>query len=154
MTVEYILEGLTRWEWWAIAGIVLLVIEASASTEYLIWPGLAALTIALLAASFEPRWEANLIVFAALSFAYTLIGRRYWKKVGTRTDDPTLNQRNRSLIGRNCIVAETVNAAEGRVRVGDTTWNARAQPGSGPFEPGQTVKVVDADGTTLIVQDN
>ncbi|WP_369599967.1 NfeD family protein [Hahella sp. SMD15-11] len=153
MTVEMLLEGLTRWEWWAIAGIILLVAEAFSSTEFMVWIGLAALTLALIAASVEPRWEVNLVLFSGLSFVYTLLGRRYWRKVGKHTDDPTLNHRSLALVGRVCTVAERVTEAEGRVRVGDTTWSAVAAPGKGPFEPGTEVRVIAARGTLLIVDD-
>lgn len=64
------------------------------------------------------------------------------------SDQPDLNQRGAQLIGRILVVAEPIEGGRGRVRVGDTLWQAE-----GPNLPrGAEVKVAAAKATVLVVE--
>ena len=64
------------------------------------------------------------------------------------SDQPDLNQRGAQLIGRVLVVAEAIEGGRGRVRVGDTLWQAE-----GPDLPrGAKVKVAAAKATVLLVE--
>jgi len=64
------------------------------------------------------------------------------------SDQPDLNQRGAQLVGRVLVVAEAIEGGRGRVRVGDTLWQAE-----GPDLPrGAKVKVAAAKATVLLVE--
>jgi inner membrane protein len=66
----------------------------------------------------------------------------------SRSDQPDLNQPAVQLLGRVLIVAEAIEGGRGRVRVGDTLWQAE-----GPDLPcGAEVKVAAAKATVLLVE--
>lgn len=64
------------------------------------------------------------------------------------TDEPELNQRGQQLVGRVVVLAEPMRNGRGRVRVGDSVWQAL-----GPnLEAGVQVRVVKVDGSLLVVE--
>ena len=64
------------------------------------------------------------------------------------SEEPDLNQRGAQLIGRVLVVADAIEGGRGRVRVGDTLWQAE-----GPDLPrGAEVKVAAAKATVLLVE--
>lgn len=64
------------------------------------------------------------------------------------TDQPDLNRRGDQLVGTIVVVEEAIEHGRGRVRVGDTLWNAE-----GPDLPaGAEARVVSARGTSLCVE--
>jgi inner membrane protein len=64
------------------------------------------------------------------------------------SDQPDLNQPAAQLIGRVVVLAEAIEGGRGRVRVGDTLWQAE-----GPDLPlGTQVKVAAAKATVLLVE--
>jgi membrane protein implicated in regulation of membrane protease activity len=83
-----------------------------------------------------------------LSVLSVLLGRAMWGGSRGISDKPLLNQRARQLIGRTFVLATPIQSGRGRITAGDSTWSVR-----GPDLPqGATVRVVDAEGTMLLVQ--
>ena len=78
-----------------------------------------------------------------------LAGRALWGgDRGGVSDKPLLNQRARQLVGRNFVLATPIQSGRGRITAGDSLWSVK-----GPDLPvGTSVRVVDADGTVLIVE--
>jgi membrane protein implicated in regulation of membrane protease activity len=72
-----------------------------------------------------------------------------WAHPGfTRSDQPELNRRATQLVGRVLVVAEAIEGGRGKVRAGDTLWQAE-----GADAPtGAKVKVVAARATVLVVE--
>ena len=69
------LDGISPW-WWITLGVVLIGLEMTTMSFFLIWPGIAAVVIAIL------LWiapgmsgEAQVALFAVLSVAFTWVGR-------------------------------------------------------------------------------
>jgi len=145
-----LVSELGPWSWW-IAGLVLLAAEMLVPGFFLVWIGLAALIVGMLSLLFWDSsfwlWQVQAIVFALLAVAATLIGRRLILRHG-ETDQPFLNQRAESLVGRTATLAEPIREGRGRIRLDDTVWRV-----SGPDLPvGTKVKVVATDGRYLTVE--
>ncbi len=64
------------------------------------------------------------------------------------TDEPFLNQRSASLVGRTATLHEPIREGRGRIRLDDTLWQVM-----GPDLPvGTQVKVVSSNGRDLRVE--
>ncbi|MDP9836154.1 membrane protein implicated in regulation of membrane protease activity [Neorhizobium huautlense] len=139
------------WSWW-IVGLILLALELVVPGFFLIWIGaaavvLGALSLALWNTSFW-GWHVQLLLFATLSIAFALAGRRFYSGSGTKTDEPWLNRRGESLVGRTATLAEPILEGRGRIKLDDTTWTVM-----GPDMPtGTRVKVTASSGRDLTVE--
>jgi membrane protein implicated in regulation of membrane protease activity len=145
------INGLGPWSWW-ILGLVLLAAELAAPGVFLIWIGLAAIVVGVLSlVSWEAvfwSWQLQLLIFAALSVAFALAGRRIYAGRHQPSDEPLLNRRGESLVGRTSILAEPISEGRGRIRLDDTWW-----PVMGPDLPaGTRVMVTEASGRSLTVE--
>lgn len=139
------------WSWWVL-GAVLLILEIVIPGIFLFWIGLAAIATGLLSlvlwgAAIWP-WQVQLVIFVILSFIAVLIGRAFIKRSEKDSDEPHLNQRAESLVGRVVTVTEAIENGRGRAKVGDTTWSV-----TGPDQPiGAKVRIVSASGNELRVE--
>lgn len=143
--------NLGPWSWW-ILGVVLLAAELAAPGVFLIWIGAAAIVIGVLSlALWEAAfwtWHVQLLLFAVLSGAFALAGRRFYSSRNQETDEPNLNRRGESLVGRTATLHEPIAEGRGRIRLDDTWWSVM-----GPDLPaGTQVKVVAASGRDLTVE--
>nr|WP_272214245.1 NfeD family protein [Marinicella sp. W31]MDC2878637.1 NfeD family protein [Marinicella sp. W31] len=65
----------------------------------------------------------------------------------TTSDEPLLNQRAASLVGRTAIVVDPITDGRGRIKLDDTLWVVE-----GPDLPeGAHVRIITGDGRTLTV---
>ena len=90
--------------------------------------------------------EGQLAVFVGLTAV--LVGAA-WQRVRRGVSTDAVNAPAAGLIGQTCR-AMGFRDGEGRVALGDGTWNARLAEGGEPAE-GAALKVVGLDGTTLLV---
>ncbi|NOR63096.1 MAG: hypothetical protein GQ535_11470 [Rhodobacteraceae bacterium] len=134
------------WLWLAL-GIMLIAVEILAPSFIMIWPGLAAVGMAVLA-WLAPGFsgQALIAIFAALSIALLFGGRALMARVEQDEPQTTLNARGKSLIGREAKVL-SVSGSQGKVEIDGvqwpTTWETHAP------EEGQHVTVTDAAGVNL-----
>lgn len=137
---------LDTWNW-LILGIVLMAIETFAPGVFMLWLGLAALTVGLLSFVVTWTWQAQIIAFAALSIAMVPLWRHFARRGPAATDKPFLNRRAEGLIGRAFTLERPIVGGIGTVRIDDTVWRV-----AGPDLPaGSRVKIVSADGASLRV---
>lgn len=139
------------WSWW-ILGLILLAAELAMPGFFLIWIGAAAIVTGVLSLGLWDNpiwlWQIQLLVFAALSMVSIVLGRRLFSRTNRPTDEPFLNQRGESLVGRTATLAEPIANGRGRIRLDDTYWSVM-----GPDLPsGTTVKVVASHGRDLKVE--
>jgi hypothetical protein len=134
---------------WLALGVVLIGIEMVLPTQYLIWPGIAAVVTGLLAAMVDVGWVGQLAVFAVLS-AILVFASHYLPKQA-EGDVSALNQRTDHIVGKHATVSEDFRNGEGAVTVGDTRWAAQSVDGS-DLTAGTRVEVVSADSTLLKVK--
>jgi membrane protein implicated in regulation of membrane protease activity len=137
---------------WLIFGIVLLLAEILVPGNFLVWVGVAGIVTGGLSLLFWQSswwvWEIQWIVFAALSVVSVFAGRRWLIRSGTTSDEPTLNQRGASLVGRTANLIDPIVNGHGRVKIGDTVWLV-----DGPDLPlGAKVRVTGSHGSGLKVE--
>jgi len=91
-------------------------------------------------------WLATVIVTSVICVAYVAIGRRYvhrWTQV--KAEKTNID----AIIGRTGIVLQSIaKNFDGRVRVGNERWKARAEQDIGK---GEEIVVTSISGATLIV---
>lgn len=136
-----------HWFWLSL-GVLLAALEIIAPGFFLIWLAVAALATGLLSWVFPIDGWAQAAIFAVLAVVAVYVGRRYFKLNPIESTDPNLNDRGARLIGEIVPVVEAIESGRGRVRVGDSVWNAR-----GPDSAvGVRVRVAGSEGSCLIVE--
>jgi membrane protein implicated in regulation of membrane protease activity len=140
-------DNLQYWHWFIFA-IVLVILEIFSPAAFFIWIGAAAAItgLALLILG-DLSWQIQFIIFAIASIASILLGRSFFQSKSVNTDDPTLSQLEKELIGKVCEVEQAIHNGSGRVKVGETTWKATGAD----CEAGQSVRVIAVDGAILEV---
>ena len=137
------------WIWLAI-GVILLAIEAAFSTEWLLWPAVAAGVVAVVTALGAPLGlPGEVLLFAALTVAATLASRRLIQRVNP-SDAPDINARDSRLIGQRAQVTQAFVDGRGRVFVSGAEWIAEIE-GAAPLA-GESVIVEGFDGPRLKVR--
>ncbi len=139
------------WSWWLL-GLLLLAAELLLPGVFLVWIGIGAIATGVLSLLLWETalwsWQIQLLVFAALAVVSTLLGRRLLSKSDQVTDEPLLNQRGASLVGRTATLQDPITEGRGRIRLDDTHW-----PVLGPDLPvGTKVRIVSWNGRDLTVE--
>ena len=137
------------WIWLAI-GVILLAVEAAFSTEWLLWPAVSAGVVAVLTAvGVRLGFGIEVVIFAVLTIAFTLLSRRLITRVNP-TDTPDINARDSRLLGQRAQVIQGFVDGRGRVFVSGAEWPADLE-GAAP-EVGTSVIVERVDGPRLTVR--
>ena len=156
MSLTDFVMSLGNWNW-IIVAMVLFILETVVPGVHFIWFSLAALIVglALLAISFfAPEmveaitWPWQLAAFAIISLATVFFMRRFTNPSTAVSDEPALNVRGAQYIGRVVTVASPIKNGRGKVRIGDTLWQAQGEDAS----EGTQVKIVAVKGTILQVE--
>jgi membrane protein implicated in regulation of membrane protease activity len=137
------------WIWLAV-GVILLAIEAAFSTEWLLWPAVAAGVVAVVTALGLPLGLlGEVLLFAVLTVAATLLSRRLIQRVNP-SDAPDINARDSRLVGQRAQVVQLFVDGRGRVFVSGAEWPAEIE-GAAPLV-GESVIVEGFDGPRLKVR--
>ena len=149
--IHSIAAELGPWAWWVL-GIVLLILEVLLPGVFLVWIGIAAIVTGALSLLLWEQafwtWQVQWLVFAVLSLVAALIGRRIVSARGETSDQPHLNQRGQSLVGRTATLEQPISEGRGRIRLDDTMWSVQ-----GPDLPvGTRVRVTASNGRDLTVE--
>lgn len=149
--IESVFIELGPWAWWVL-GLVLLAAEIILPGVFLIWIGLAAIIVGCISlfhwGSPLWPWQLQILVFAILSVVAALVGKRLMARMQDQTDQPLLNQRGASLVGRTATLTEPISEGRGRIRIDDTIWVV-----DGPDLPvGARVRITESDGRQLRVE--
>ena len=139
--------GFGVWNWLILA-VLLFILEAVVPGVHFLWFGIAAVLVGALAMATGVAWQYQIIAFAAIS-VLTVFWVRHWVRSDrTASDLPNLNLRGQQYVGRSVVVEQAIQNGRGRVRVGDTVWQAE-----GPDTPaGSRMTVTDTNGTVLVVE--
>jgi membrane protein implicated in regulation of membrane protease activity len=149
--ITHFLNAQPAWHWWAL-GAILLGLEIVSTTQYLLWPGIAALLVGLLKFLVPPLdGRVAVFTFALVSVIATIAWKRSPWGRAERSSHPALNERCAQYVGRIVKAEENFISGRGAVRVDDTRWIATVVDGSAPVK-GDLLQVSGADGTTLKVQ--
>lgn len=134
------------WSWF-IAAIILAVGELLAPGFFLIWLAAAAALTGIAALVTGVPLAAQLGLFALFALLSTWGGRRWYLANPVPSSDPLLNDRLARLVGESVVVVEAIQSGRGRVRVGDTVWEARGADAPA----GAYVTVVGNEDGALVV---
>ena len=144
------LSAMPVWYWFILA-LVLLILELTTGTTYLLWPAAAAAIVGL-CFPIAGLWWAQFGLFGAATIGLTLVGPTHiapWIKK-TQSDHFDLNTGMAKKVGQIATVEADFITGRGKVRLGDTSWLAQSQGGE-DFAAGARVVVSDVDGMKLIV---
>jgi membrane protein implicated in regulation of membrane protease activity len=141
-----LISSLGAWNWLILAAL-LFALEVTAPGIFLMWFGLAAVIVGIMAFAFDLSWQWQLIWFCLLSLAAVLTAWRILRKHPLESDRPLLNERAVQHVGKSFELADAIVAGRGSVRIGDSIWRV-----TGPDLPkGTRVHVTGADGSVLTV---
>ena len=134
---------------WLILAVLLFILETVVPGVHFLWFGIAAVVVGGLAVATGIGWPWQLVAFGVISVLTVFWVRRFCRARGGHTADlPDLNIRGQQYIGRSLVVEQAIQNGRGKVRVGDTLWQAE-----GPDCPaGARVKVTATRGTVLVVE--
>ncbi|NGY06593.1 NfeD family protein [Solimonas terrae] len=142
------LEDIVYWHWW-VAGLVFLTLEAMMPGAIFLWMGISAGLVGLLALMAPGLgWQIDFVVFGVLAVASVLAWRRF-RPGAVASDQPTLNRRGQSYVGRRFTLSEPLVNGVGTLRVDDSQWRIS---GSVDVPAGAQVRVIGVDGATLRVE--
>ena len=137
------------WIWLAV-GVLLLAVEAALSTEWLLWPAVAAGVVAVLTAlGLRMGLAVEVGLFAALSVLATALSRRLLQRVNP-DDHPDINDRDLRLVGQRARVVQPFVEGRGRVFVSGAEWVALIDGDAPPV--GDSVVVDRLEGPSLMVR--
>ena len=136
-----------HWAWLSV-GVLLAAAEIVAPGFFLVWVGVAAIVTGVIAWLVPLSIPFQLGIFAVLAFV-ALYGSRRWLKANpVGTTHPHLNQRTGRLVGEVLTLTKAIENGRGRAKVGDSEWTVRGPDAA----EGSRVRVVDADGSVLVVE--
>ena len=133
---------------WLTVGVLLAAAEIVAPGFFLMWLGAAAVVTGIVAWVVPIGMPAQVGIFAVLSVAAVWASRNWLAKNPIESSDPALNDRGARLKGEVVTVVEAIANGRGRVKVGDSVWNARGADAA----EGSQVRVTGADGADLLVE--
>ena len=145
--MEQLFPILGQWAWFVLA-CVLLLFELMTPGVFFIWFGVAAALTGVVDYFFDLPWQAELVLFAALSVVAVVAGRRFYRGSGMEpADNPHLNRRQMGYVGRSFTLHQPIADGCGKLTIEDTVWDIE-----GPDLPaGTRVKVTAVKGMSLIV---
>jgi inner membrane protein len=139
--------GFGPWNWFILA-VVLFILETVVPGVHFLWFGVAAVIVGGLALATGIAWQFQIIAFGVLAVLTVFAVRKYVRSDATKSDQPDLNERGQQYVGRSLVVEQAIQNGRGKVRVGDTLWQAE-----GPdVAVGERVKVTATRGTVLVVE--
>lgn len=135
------------WFWWIVAG-VLLLLELMTPGVFAMWLALAAASVGVTDYFFDLNWQLELLAFAAFALVYVYLARPWYSKSKLQnSDQPNLNQRIYSFVGKSYVLHEPIVEGEGKLDIEGTRWDVL-----GPnLAKGTTVKVTAVEGMKLRV---
>jgi len=140
-------DSLVYW-YWFVAGFGLLAVEMLLPTGFvLMWMGISAIVVGIIAWLVPTPWTVELVLFGVLSIVCFFAYRKLFPQKPV-AEQPSLNRRGDSYVGRTFTLSDPVINGVGTLRVDDSQWRI-----AGPDMPaGSQVRVVLAEGATLRVE--
>lgn len=133
---------------WIIAGAILLALEIAVPGAFMMWLGIAAVLVGVIALLVAVSWQVQCVLFAVFALLSVPLWRKFARKVDPQTDAPLLNRRTDALVGRIFTLEKPIVDGFGTVRIDDTIWRVQ-----GPdIAAGARVRVTRADGANLSVE--
>ena len=140
---------------WFLLAVVLFVMEDMAATFFLIFFAVGAVAASILTFILPIGWEAQLLIFIAVSLGSLLLLRRKMRSFfngylakSDNLDDPVVSGR---YLDREVVVLQDITSQNpGQVELDGTNWQAKSREHA--FSSGERVRVVAVEGLTLVVE--
>lgn len=137
----------TPWMWFILA-LLLLFLELFAPGVVFLWIAIAAGATGLLTLEIPVvAPEVQGIVFAALALLASWAGRRYFRP-DRKDEDSGLNRGALVHVGRRVVVIGGIRNGAGKVKLGDSVWNALGDDA----EADEVVEITGVEGTAFLVR--
>jgi len=133
---------------WLILGMALVVAEIFIPSSFIIWFGLSAVLAGLTTLVFDIGWQLQFLIFGVSAIFFLLFVRRIMLARKYDADQPNLNQREEQLKGQVVVVVEPIVNGVGKVKLGDTLWQAKGDDA----EIGENVIITGMSGASLHVK--
>ncbi|MFN8169935.1 MAG: NfeD family protein [Candidatus Nanopelagicales bacterium] len=136
------------WAWWLVVAGVLLVGELLTTSLVLgMIAGGAAAAAVVAAAGGGGALQVGALALVSLALLLVVrpVARRHMRT------PPEIRTGVAALVGSDAEVLETVDARDGRVKLGGEIWSARSFDSERVHEPGSVVRVVRISGATALV---
>lgn len=138
------------WGIWIVIAVVALVVEATTTSFYTLYFGIAAGICAVLAGIGAPV-PVQILAFAGLSVAGVFLTRPWLVRMAG-TDTPAVPMGAEAMRGRIGVVTAPIGQLEsGQVRVNGEIWSARSYFEHEAIPQGSRVEVVEIRGVTALV---
>jgi len=147
MSIYSIFANLGPWNWLILA-VVLFGLETVVPGVHFLWFALSAVVVGLIAVASGIALPWQIVVFAVLAMASVFLARRFARPDAARSDLPDLNSRAAQYVGRVVVVEEPIRGGRGKVRVGDTLWQAAGEDAVA----GARVRIKGANGPIFEVE--
>lgn len=133
---------------WLIAAVALAGAELFVGEMTLLMLAGGALAAAGIGLADLPLW-VEIAVFAVVSLGLLVLVKPALKKKMLKA--PTYDDSPKALVGSHAVVVEDVDAHKGMVRLDGSLWSAKAMLDTQSFKEGDTVQVINIEGTTAVV---
>lgn len=134
---------------WLALGGLLLAAEMLGTSGYMLWSGMAALAVGLIAWIVPLSWEWQGIAFAVLTVCAAVLWTRWLKRKVRAGNSNGLNQRGQQFVGQHYRLDGPLVNGRGHIRIGDSSWPVRADS---DLPAGSQVEVLAIEGITLRVR--
>ena len=140
-----------EWWTWIVGGIILILAELAIPSFFIVWFGLGALLVGLLALAFDLSLTAQLATWTLASLAMVALWFRVFKQSFQKTLSGTADG---NVIGQIALLVSAVAPFErGKVRfqgplLGSEEWVCLADS---PIAAGERVRVLSVEGSFLKV---
>jgi hypothetical protein len=128
---------------WAGAGAALLALEVATGSGWLLWPAAAAAAVGVLGLAVDLPLFAELMVFAGLTIAASLLSRRYFP--ASRAQGVDINDNVGRLVGQSAQAVQAFVHGQGRVAIDGKEWAAELEEGQ-TLPRGAEVEVTGVSG--------
>jgi membrane protein implicated in regulation of membrane protease activity len=141
------LTSLGIWNWFIVAAL-LVVLEMIAPGAFMLWLGLAALAVGVISLVISWAWQAQCVAFVVFAAALFPLWRRFQCVTEPPSDQPLLNQRTQTYVGKVFMLDKPIVDGTGAIRIGDTLWRVSGAD----CAAGRQVRVARAEGPMLFVE--
>ena len=136
---------------WAAIGALLLALEVSTGSGWLLWPAASAATVAVMTLVLDDVvWIGQVGLFAALTIATTLLAQKLWP-ARPAADAHDINDNVARLMGHHGRAVANFQGRDGRVFVDGKEWAAELDDDA-LLKAGDPVEVIGLSGARLRVR--
>ena len=142
--MELLFENLNYMHW-LVLGLALVITELFVWSVFLLWIGASAITVSVIYYLFpEISITLQILTFVLISISTIFFAKKYFP---VKTVDDQLHDKAKKYIGTDCKV-ESISDGITKVQIGSSLWFARGLD----LSVGQTVRIVDVESSTFIVE--